>query len=166
VGTSHPIQRGNQRKTDFKAYIESLVSTYSPLAIAEEINDNQVTIAQSIANTIKIPHEIIEPTPQERSDLGIETRSAIMHDILFDYDEIDDWPDEPSPDNLPVNAYNEYFTRIQKAYREREQEWLVRLRKLNTWPVIVICGSSHHQPFTDLLSTDGFKVVDACENWE
>jgi hypothetical protein len=66
---------------------------------------------------------------------------------------------ELSVHNLPTKAYEAYNKRIQTVYRQRESEWLRRIYELDTWPILIICGANHCQPFFKLLSNEGINTV-------
>jgi len=67
--------------------------------------------------------------------------------------------DELGLHNLPSDGYEAYKRRIQNVYRQREAEWLRRICKLDTWPILIICGINHLQPFFELLSREGIETV-------
>lgn len=154
IGTTHPIQRGALRNPEFKLYIESLLQDYSAYAIAEEIDDAQDSMAKLIADEKKIPYKIIEPTRAERNQLGIPSLNAIENEIFMEFYDKDS-----------EEAISECTRRKEESYRNRESEWLHRLEMLNIWPVIVICGSAHHDPFANLLESSGFEVETPCKEW-
>lgn len=163
LGTSHPIQRGVSKKDSFQKYIEQLCSTHCINAVAEEI-DIKSTVASGVSDKIDITHIIIEPTPEESKKLGIEEVHRIVYELMNKY-EIENWPIEPSTYNLPLLVYEEYTSRIQATYRQRESEWLRRIEELNTWPILIICGANHFQPFFKLLSSSGIDVTKEENKW-
>jgi len=163
LGTSHPIQRGENQKDDFRLHIEELCNTHGINAVAEEIDNKCISVAADITVDFGIAHKIIEPTPEERKELGIEEVHRIIYELINRHN-IDKWPDEPSVANLPDNVYEEYTERTQTTYRQRESEWLRRINVLDAWPVLIICGADHYQPFYELLSEEGIDVVkESCE---
>jgi hypothetical protein len=154
LGTGHNIQRGDDRKDCFQAHIRHLCMGYKVKAIAEEIDDRTTSIAQQIACELDIAYKIIEPNEKETESLGIELWHKIFFQIMNKY-EIEPYSKEPYDQNMPPLAYKEYSTRMEKTYRDREAEWLRRIEMLDTWPVLIICGASHYQPFCKLLVSRG-----------
>ena len=152
VGTKHSIQRGPNPR--FGSYIESLIVKYCPKAIAEELEQNPTSIARELANSTGLPYLIIEPTPQERIQLGIPLKQEIERDIFMKYKDINS-----------KKAKNESVRRIEDSYRKRELEWFERIFDSNTWPTLVICGAAHYQPFAKLLKEKGIDVINENEDW-
>ena len=157
LGTSHTIQRGNEQKDSFHSYIEELCKINDVKAIAEEIDDECTSIAAEISTKLNIMYKIIEPTEDEREELGIEDRAIIDCEFVFKY--------KVNIDSLSPEAHEEYNKRIQNVYRERESEWFKRICELDTWPVLIICGSKHCQPFFELLSKEGIDTVKEQSKW-
>lgn len=152
IGTNHSIQR-DKDCTDFKIYINNVVQKHKVQAIAEEI-DKESTAFQ-VANEHQINYLIIEPTPEERKMLEIPSLSEIESSIFFDYD-----------DTNSQEAISDCETRKQEAYRAREKEWLKRIQMTNTSPILAICGAAHFNSFKALLTTNGIKVIEQCQNWK
>jgi hypothetical protein len=168
VGTSHTIQRGNSKAQEFESYIKELCSSYNVNAIAEEIDNKDNYICFDICKDLNIKYKIIEPTEEEKQKLGILTLDEIDKYMHHKYLESEDpvtkpileiWPKNPSKENLPEDIYNEYESASQNTYRQREEEWLNRIVILNTWPVLVICGADHYEPFKKLLTENNFEVI-------
>lgn len=164
LGTCHTIQRGNDQKDCFKAYIEYLCETHKIEAIAEEIDDKNISIANKIANEFNITHRIIEPTEEENKSLKIELEHEIFFQLM-NLHGIDSFPEKPYYKNMPPEVYKEYNTRLENTYREREAEWLKRIEELDTWPVLIICGTIHYQPFYELLVSKGISVTKEGIKW-
>lgn len=152
VGTTHSIQRGGH--PDFWFYVKSLVVKYSPLAIAEELDQGAPSVANEIAISFRLAHSIIEPSCEERKQLGISSLNSIENDIFMEYD-----------DHNSIEAEKEFAMRKENSYRARELEWFKRINGLNIWPVLVICGAAHYQPFSELLKENGLDVITENENW-
>lgn len=158
IGTSHTIQRGDGQKNSFYSYVEQLCRTHKVKAIAEEIDIEQ-SVAKNVSSSLGIRHKIIEPTPNELEGLGIEQVHKIEYQLMSLYD-IDEWPENPEAE---VNR--ELASRIQDTYRKRELEWLKRINELDIWPVLIICGASHYEPFYKLLVSSGIDVVKEESKW-
>lgn len=164
LGTSHPVQKGNNQKCNFMSHIEQLCSTYHVRAIAEEIDNNTSSIAADVSSNLGIAYKIIEPTPIELQELGIEEIHCIEYELMSRY-ELKIWPDNPNVENLVSDVYKEYHERLQATYRQRESEWLKRINEINTWPVLIICGADHYDPFCELLISSDIDVEKAEKKW-
>jgi hypothetical protein len=141
-----------------------LCKTHKVDAIAEEIDDKTISIANTIADRFDITHKIIEPNEEEIKSLNIELEHEIFYQLMTKY-EIEPYPERPYDKNMPSDVYKEYKTRLEKTYREREEEWFKRINELDTWPVLIICGASHYQPFYDLLVSKDIHVVKEESEW-
>lgn len=168
IGISHSIQRGDLHAEKYKSYIKDLCNTYHIKAIAEEIDNNDTYIASDISSKLSIEHKIIEPTEEEKKDLDILTLNEIdiiMHNKYLlpetptDEPRLQSWPNSPTEDNLPSDIFEEFDRMRQYTFRQRESEWLKRIKELNIWPVLVICGADHYQPFKDLLSENSIDII-------
>ena len=158
LGTSHPIQRGKLKKDSFYSHLHELCKTYNIKAIAEEIDDECTYIAEDVSTRLNIKYQIIEPNEEERIELGIEDRAIIDYEFEFKY--------KVDIDKLPPKVHEEHDKRTQDVYRKRESEWLKRVLKLDTWPVLIICGADHYQPFFELLSKEGIETVKESSKWD
>ena len=147
LGTSHTIQR-DQKRGDFRQYISDLVKEHNLVAIGEEIDG--VSIASEISASLQLTYKNIEPTPAERNCLGIPSLGMIEHDIHLEYDDVQS-----------NDAKLERACRKEKSFRAREAEWLIRIKDMNTFPLLIICGAHHFKPFGDLLRANGIVVNEA-----
>lgn len=146
IGTSHFTQWDLERN-DFSDYVISIVKEHGICAIAEEI-DSKPTVVKRTAEELELAYVNIEPNAEERVALGIYSNlSVIEMGIIMDFD------DHESPE-----ALNELESRIQNGMRLREQEWLNRVKNLNIFPVLVVCGANHVSPFMVLLQNHGYSV--------
>lgn len=158
LGARHSIQRGEMQKEDFESYIKQLCNKHNIRAIAEEIDDKDMYVAQIISKTLELKYLIIEPTPDEKIKLDINEEDSIIYELTNKYD-IEDWDKQYSNNDLPANMLKEYNERLSETYRQREDEWLKRVKVLDTWPLLVICGDAHSQAFSELLVSSGIKVI-------
>lgn len=152
VGTMHSIQRGGN--IDFGSYVESLVVKYSPQTIAEELDESAASVANKIAISAGLQYLIIEPTPEERRRLAIPSLNEIEFSIHMEFDDLNS-----------IEAKNQCAMLKENSYRAREREWFNRLNGVANWPVLVICGAAHYQPFAELLKEKGFEVIYENEYW-
>ena len=111
-----------------------------------------------MSTKLNIQYKIIEPNEEEREELGIEDRADIDAEFRR-VNNVQDYSEELSLNNLSAKEYEKYDERTQNVYRQRELEWLRRINNLNTWPVLIICGANHCQPFFELLSKKGISPV-------
>jgi len=155
LGTSHPIQRGEDNKSEkFSIYIEQLIRDYSIKAIAEEIDGESKLIAQKLAEEKNIIHKLIDPNNEEKKILQIKDEDEIKKEIL----------QIPGCDKLDSGQWNdkadEEIDKLEQiSYRQREEEWFKRIKELNTFPLLVICGANHYEPFYKLLENNMFSVM-------
>lgn len=152
VGTLHPIQK-NFDSTDFENYIKSLVRKYDVKVIAEEIDSDSV--AAKISKEFNIGYLVIEPTLQERRSLGIPTLNDIDYSIFMEFDDL-----------TLEEIETESTKRKDEAFRQREKEWLKRINKLSSFPIIAVIGANHFIPFCELLKLNNYEVVEECPLWE
>lgn len=161
VGTKHSIQRGERYSNEFKSYLFYLIEKHNIDAIAEEIDDNAIYIAQQMCNDLKIIHKVIEPNSSTYTQLGIEHVHEIIYDFMNEYD----LEEAPNEDNCSKNVLEDYNKRVQKTYRQREIVWLKRIINLDTWPLLVICGADHFEHFCNLLAANSICVNKESTNW-
>lgn len=153
VGTKHPIQRHKQT-THFYDYINATIKKYDIDGLAEEI-DIQDSVIFDISNELNIEYKIIEPNEQERIALGIDSLNQVRYGILVEFD-----------DDASIEATTECEKRKQQTYREREQEWLKRIKAMRGNRILVVCGAAHITPFNKLLNSNDFNVKIECSLWE
>jgi hypothetical protein len=152
VGTNHTIQRDLSHSA-FDSYIGGLISQFGVKVIAEEIDVE--SIPSRLAKQHTLQYVNIEPTPDERVELGIPSLNQIENSIFMEFD-----------DCHSLEAQVECEKRKQDAYRNREQEWLKRVKSVQDNPILVICGANHFEPFSELLEKNGYSVIKHCALWE
>ncbi len=164
LGTNHGIQRGENRKDDFKSYLKNLCEQHKIRVIAEEINDNaNFIVAKSVCENLCIDHLIIDPNPTEYEQFGIKKYHVIEYEVMKLYD----LDLKPSDDNgTPLEALNEFESRIRNEHcHPRESVWLKRIQKHGNWPTLVICGSHHFETFSNLLLDNDIRVISTESHW-
>ena len=161
IGTSHQYQtRGRGSAPDdvdqFQELLTSLCSKHMVKGIAEEMNQAALserevseTVAQVVSATLRIEHQLSDPPPNIRLQLGIFGENEIRVDAWFK-----DW----SPGQLEAE--------IRKSHEIRERHWLAQLQILNSWPILFICGANHSKPFSALLRESGYEVIVPFADWE
>ncbi|WP_281716325.1 hypothetical protein [Alteromonas sp. CyTr2] len=153
VGTLHSKQR-DKETTNFSNYIKETITKYDIDALAEEI-DIHDSVVFDISNELNIEYKIIEPNEHERIALGIDSLNQIEFAILMLFDDVES-----------VEAKSECEKRKQQTYREREQEWLKRVKAMRGQRILVICGAAHINTFNQLLKKSNFNVIIECSLWE
>ena len=153
LGTSHDIQRNEVHGDELRLLVNNLVEKYGVKAIAEEIRPEYDSIAKNIASVKGIEHIIIEPTLDEKKQFGIDDPGRIDMELVMR-------AQEPGEEFTGLNEVqkSELEQRTQKTYRQREAEWFKRIADKNIWPVLVICGTEHYEPFSSLLLQSGIEV--------
>jgi len=162
LGTIHTLQREN---SEFSSYIEQLVDKYKIGCIAEEIDVPKPSSASELSEIKSITHLIIEPTPNEKIDLGIQDLNLVSNYLMCEHD-FSSWPLDATEDQLPPGVWDKYEKIREKTHRLRENEWWRRIKEMNIWPCLVICGSSHFQPFKEQLIKHSVQVIEVDECWD
>lgn len=107
------------------------------------------SIACVVAAELKLEHQLSDPSPEVRKQLGIRTENDIRaHGFL------NNW----TPEQIE--------TEVRKSHKIREQYWLNQLRILNSWPLLFVCGANHSEPFSALLRSNGLEVIVPFADWE
>ena len=76
------------------------------------------------------------------------------------------WYADRIKDDESIEAKTECEKRKQQTYREREQEWLKRIKAMRGERILVVCGAAHITPFNKLLNKNNFNVKIECSLWE
>ena len=146
IGTSHLTQWALER-SDFSDYVATVVKEHGINAIAEEI-DEKPSVVQRVSKELELEYLNIEPNVDERVALGIYSNlSVIENDIFMDF------ADHESPE-----ALEELERRKQEGLRLREQEWFNRIKALDVFPLLVVCGANHVHPFASLIQKHGYSM--------
>lgn len=158
VGTSHKYQiydDGKKYVAQFENVLSSLCASYKAFAIAEEMNQSALeknggsrTIANVVAAKLGLKHQLSDPLPNMREQLGIRQENDIR---AFGF--VNNW----SPEVVEEE--------IRKSIRIREEYWLHQLIDLNSWPLLFVCGADHCDSFSKLLSSAGFRVSIPIADW-
>ncbi len=167
LGTSHPIQRGENAPNKFKSVLIEECKKHKINAIAEEMNKGINTVASNLATELQIGHLYADPDNLERVDKGIESDCRVGLVIKYGdkYPQINIWPYEPTIDNLPAEVWEEYNRITTQSDRIRESIWLDKIADFDKWPILFICGANHFREFFKLLSVSGYFVIESHEDW-
>lgn len=154
VGTSHAIQIADPA---LQPFLESLCREYNVRAMAEEMSEEALaqnrcaaSIPMQVASVLALPHKLCDPNNAERAKLEI-----------YQVSEIRMWN---SISNSALSE-SEIAARLKESYEKRERYWLERLRCLNVWPVLFICGSDHVASFCKLLEVQSIAAYVVAKDW-
>lgn len=161
IGTSHKFQypaHGEHAEgiQDFHKNICMLCNSFGIRAIAEEMSLDVIkekglasSGVQQLCADKGLCHQFSDPSKEERMMLGILQECNIRAKGF-----LDDWNSERI--DLEILA----------SYRIRENYWMSKIKELDTWPLLFICGADHFYSFSNLLSENGIEVVEAYQDWE
>jgi len=159
IGTSHKYQTcgdDDEAIEQFRELLISLCFKHRATAIAEEMNQVALTergasetLACVVAAELKLEHQLSDPLPDLRQQLGIRGENDIrLEEVLSDW----------TPERIE--------SEIRRSHEIREQYWLSQLRILDSWPLVFVCGANHAEGFTNLLRNNGFEVIVHFADWE
>lgn len=160
LGTDHGFQRedpkfSNAMHLQFADFLRRTIQDSSIVAVAEENNhealsehSREVSVPESIAADLGIPHRHCDPNRQTRSVLGIRQENSIR---------IQNFPEKVSEDEVQ--------NQLNASDRKREEYWLQQLLELNSWPVLFICGANHVNPFLKLIESNGMQTFLVASDW-
>ncbi len=166
VGTAHTYQlpligKHTAGIEKFRDTIRTLCSAHKVGAIAEEMDKTVLeekgvleSVAQQVCSDLGLRHQFSDPSLKERKELGIRTDEEIRHEGW-----LNGWS-QATIDSMVLS----YGT--QSSDRVREQEWLRRIKALDIWPLLFICGANHFVPLRKLLHEAGMTVTEAHQDWE
>lgn len=168
LGTSHPIQRGENLPDVFRSMLIHECEKHQIIGIAEEADENQRTIGYKLAAERNYKHLYADPDIKERRKRGIplpeDIRYYLQNIFVEKYPEIQSWPRDDI--GLPEEVQKELDEMTQQSYRMREKVWLENIERSNVWPLLFVCGANHFNEFKKLLSTSGIHVIRSDENRE
>lgn len=163
VGTNHAHQLECQSDGDsvaFAAYLSDFCSQNRIDLIAEELNDEAVTmweakgsVAKSVASHFSISHRFCDPKHEDRRRLGVLTDREAAKKLGFNRF----WTRAQEPQ---VKA------EVRKTWPTRERFWLDRLRQATFERCVFVLGSEHVETFGQLLTCEGFTVHVAHVDWK
>ena len=164
IGTRHTYQYGvgakwgkvpctEAEEQAFREFVRSVVVKSGARGIGEELNrealaevGKSVSVLQSVASELRLPHLFCEPSRAERAQLGVEQENDIRIGVF-----------------LSDGEESEVQERLRVQFRKREQDWLRRLLAFDHCPVLYVCGANHVPSFSELLREAGIacEVVDS-----
>lgn len=139
----------------FERLLILLCSEHMAKGIAEEMNqvalaerDISETVAQKVSSALGIGHQLSDPIPEIRQQLGISDEIKIR---------AKGWHQDWSSERIEAE--------VRKSHDIRERYWLTQLQIFDSWPLLFVCGANHSEPFSALLREKGFEVAVAFADW-
>jgi hypothetical protein len=156
VGTSHTYQLpGAPAAAAFEAFIKSLFLSSNFAAIAEEMSIEAlsergatISVCKQVADKRGARHLYCDPDRQTRACLDIRQENGIR----------------ATAQSERVSE-EEIRKRIQASHDRREEYWLDRIIKLDSWPLLFICGADHVDSFVSKAREHGLSVKVLMPDW-
>lgn len=163
IGTSHRFQiegYGTDRDWErFSFFLESLVKKNPVDLIAEELNDEVISlchacdsVARVVSRRLGIRHLFCDPDSAERNRLGIKRRKEIVSEFGFG-------GELSQEQSMKVDAVE------QGHWDKRERYWLERLLEEKRDGCIFILGANHVERFCRLLDGAGLSWEVIEKDW-
>ncbi len=161
IGTNHLYQRPlplphDQGHKQLREIIAATCQRKGVKAIAEEMcidglkpYDVDESVCKQVADDLHLAHRYCNPSIQEHKERGI-----IINEEKFRFDGV-----------VANKPQQQIEVEIRASHEIRECYWLKQLIKLDTWPVLFVCGADHTEPFRALLQANGIVVHVLCTNW-
>lgn len=169
VGTDHRFQLPTNGPhsagiAQFRDMLLAMCLRHSITAIAEEMSlhalqENNVaeSVAQQVCALLDLCHQLSDPSPEERRNLGIRQDNDIRVEHIVERI-FDEWTQqEKEADVLSRGSV--------PSDRIREQFWLRKIQELSVWPLLFICGANHFTPFAALLRANRIDVLEVHADW-
>lgn len=166
IGTDHKYQRpidgpDTQGIELFREALRIVCREHCVQAIAEEMSFEALqekgleeSVPEQLGSELSLKHQFSDPTQEERWNLGIRQDNDIRAEHFND-----GWSQEQIEGD--VRARGKVV-----SDRIRERYWWNRIRELDTWPLLFICGADHYSSFSALLTRQGVKVIESYRDWE
>lgn len=154
VGTRYDYQRpGNQSSEEFYVLIAAICQEQDIKVIAEEMSRDGLfgakqSVCKQVADSFCITHRYCDPSIEEQKRLGI------VHPGKTDLSSFS-----------AVRNPHEVNPEVRHADAIRERCWLEHILELDSWPVLLVCGVHHTEPFRALLQANNIVVHVLCSNW-
>ena len=159
VGTDHTYQLADENCTasdveELQKLIRDICHCQNIRGVAEEMSVEALGFSKRtesvpfrVAKHLSISHYYCDPNSDERKRLGIRDEGLVRMALL---------------QNGKIGQLNAC---IRAEHEKREAYWLQELQRIDTWPVIFICGSNHFSPFSVTLQNNGFPVHLVNADW-
>lgn len=158
IGTSHPLQCGNEKYCskeqvqEFKQWLEQICKNYGIKCIVEEMTDEGLQI-QGVENTIAYAlyknlnlkkHFYTDLSNEHIADLCVFIDAFMLRE----------------PTNERRNSKRELLHQhLLNPIRERF--WLANILNLNIWPTLFICGIDHVNNIVELINLLEYGPVES-----
>ena len=143
----------------FRNLIRKVCKDFRAQAIAEEFFEERVkqrkkeeSVCLEETRSLKLHHRYCDPDTLKRKRCGIRDRDVVYQELWVECG------DRDPPEERKQAAY-------RKEDEKRERCWLKKLRSLNVWPVVFVCGASHVEWFRQLLESDGLTCKVIISRW-
>ncbi|QTN29107.1 hypothetical protein HZ993_04485 [Rhodoferax sp. AJA081-3] len=101
----------------------------------------RVSVLQSLAEDLGLPHQFCEADKAERATMGVHGKNWILASAeMNDQSEV------------------EVQAALDEEFRRRETIWLQRIDVLNVWPILFVCGTEHVSSFSARLASNSVSV--------
>ena len=168
IGTGHHYQFGagatfgssscsHDDAIAFQSFLVLSARAVNAMAICEELSREalkevgaKVSVPETVAANLGLPHLLCDPDRAERRTLGIMDDNQVRAEALFE---------TPKPTEAEIQV------RISQHYQRREAEWHGRIIGSENTPILFICGSNHVDSFSALLQAKGVQVNVLCQDW-
>jgi hypothetical protein len=169
IGTGHHYQFGagatfgssscsHEDAVAFQSFLISSAGAVNATAICEELSrealkavDATVSVPETVAANLGLPHLFCDPDRAERRTLGIMDDNQVRVQAEFF--------ERPKPTEAEIQE------RILQHYQLRESEWHRRIIDSGNTKILFICGSNHVDSFLALLQSNGIRGSLLCTDW-
>lgn len=156
VGTRHDYQRpGNPDSQEFHDFVAATAQEQEIRVIAEEMSLDALSldgatesVCKAVADSLRIRHCYCDPSREEQKRLGIAHPGK----------------SDPSAFSI-IRDPREIDPEVSAADAIRERCWLEHILKLDSWPVLFVCGAHHVEPFRELLLANSIIAHVLCPRW-
>lgn len=161
IGTNHEYQyqrplAASSGPEQFRAMVAATCQWEGVKAIAEEwsfdadeLKGVRQSVCKDIAESLGIAHRYCDPPVKERKALGILIDEADTQLAGF----------------FSGRDPKEVEAEVRDSHARRLRYWLQQLLDLDRWPLLLVCGANHTEPFSALLQENGIVVHVLFTNW-
>lgn len=161
LGTNHAPQYLGYKdsfSSEFANYVNDIVKTFGIDLIAEEMNEEALekeareSTARTVALSTGVKHALCDPDNSERIALKIPSEEQLKTKLGIGR-------------AMLANQVTELDNATREFWPIREQEWLRRLKCIESKKCLFILGTEHVQSFTELLSSREVASEVLCQKW-
>jgi hypothetical protein len=168
IGTSHRYQlraRDADRDIDeFVVYLTRAATRFKVCAITEEMCLESVqqagvaeSVCQKLSQSLGIPHLYCDPDMAERAALGMDLTdpNTAASEVFLSIQ------GRSARRKLAEMTH----ARLRTLFEPREKEWLRRLKALDRFPVLFVCGANHVVAFHEIVTKSGLSINLLSKDW-